>query len=86
MISLLVVFGLFHGLLFLPVMLSIFGGHNVKDGGDDDMDHPQIPNQMSHDLQKMDPNVGNGSANPGFQEDKSAWYVLTNQKIQEHTV
>ena len=72
MISLLVAFGLFHGLFFLPVMLSIFGGNNVKDG-DDEKDSPQqITGKVSYDLHKMNINSGSGSANPGFQEDGSA--------------
>ena len=69
MISLLVAFGLFHGLFFLPVMLSIFGGNNGKKEGSD-----EVTNGVSHDqdLNKKDSDIGNnGSANPGFQEDVS---------------
>ena len=70
MISLLVAFGLFHGLFFLPVMLSIFGGNNGKEESGDE----KGPKKATHDqdLNKKDGEIGNnGSANPGFQEDSS---------------
>ena len=71
MISLLVAFGLFHGLFFLPVMLSIFGGNNVKEEGDDEKGPKKVT--QDQDLNKKDSDIGNNaSANPGFQEDGSA--------------
>ena len=71
MISLLVAFGLFHGLFFLPVLLSIFGGDNLKDG-DEDEGPPQVANKVSYGLHEINSNIGVGSTNPGFQEDASA--------------
>ena len=76
MISLLVAFGLFHGLFFLPVMLSIFGGKSgKKEDGGDEKGPKQVTNGVSRDqdLTEKDSHTGNnGSANPGFQEDGSA--------------
>ena len=82
-----VVFGLFHGLIFLPVILTILGpAHKSVDAGDkydasasdatnSTTDHeittPAMRNVTSTDDAKTVGVVGNGLVNPAFVHDAS---------------
>ena len=68
--TLTVIFGLFHGLLYLPVMLMLLGSDNVGDGIETDIENNEpngFPMKIDHAEGKK---MRNGVDNPSLKLDE----------------